>query len=401
MRSSQKCKVSQSLSESTLREEDLTSSADIAPATNQPLFSEGRSLAQPGVTNFLSHNDDGSDTSPCPRGPPSVLPAQLPSTTTTLDGLVIEREVSNRLLHAYFAFIHPVWPIIYKPAYDSVNVESLSTLLPQPVLYAIYSIAACLKFDAEGYQRSSDLVIPQASLFFEAALLSIQCNGDPNVPSRPDRFHPLNLLRPSIESCMALTLLALQQHGCAEPSNAFMLCSLASAMAIELDLHKAKGENADPIAVQTASRLWWNLFVLDKMITCELGKPSSLRSEDSNAQFPSITESDEYQLLQFRLHDTRLMTTTKSYTMSGFQATIRITKLMETVSRHLYSRGSREIIRSNFEAAEQLRLDLWQDLNNYYASLALSSSSGVQMDVLGNKAIPPSLVTNAVVSGGM
>lgn len=304
------------------------------------------------------------------------------------------RDVSNRLLHAYFSFIHPVWPIIYKPLYDAAGSESISTLLPQPVLYAIYSIAACLTLDTEG----SRCEVPHPSLFFEAALLSIQRNGNSGTAIRPIHFHPLHLLRPSVENCQALTLLALQQHGCAEPSNAFMLCSLASAMAIELDLHKAKGVDADPTSAQIASRLWWNLFVLDKMIACELGKPVTLRSEDSNAPFPAIAESDEYQLLQFRLHDIGLTTTTKSYTLSGFHATIKITKIMEKVARQIYSRESRETIRENLPAAEQLRMRLWQELKDYYASLAVCSGNGVEMDVLGRKAIPPSLVTNAVVS---
>ena len=311
----------------------------------------------------------------------------------------MSREVSNRLLHSYFTFVHPVWPIIYKPLYDSADSESLSTVLPHSVLYAIYSIAACWTFGNEALQAPlSSREVPPPSLFFEAALLSIQRNGNGGTASRSNNFHPLHLLRPSVENCQALTLLALQQHGCAEPSNAFMLCSLASAMAIQLDLHKAKAVNADPTFVQIASRLWWNIFVLDKMIACELGKPVSLRSEDSNTQFPSITESDEYQLLSFGLHDSMTTKTTKSYTLSGFHATIKITKIMEKVARQIYSRESRETIAKNWAAAEQLRMSLWVELKDYYASLSVSSSTGPNMDLLGDEAVPPSLVTNAVVS---
>ena len=360
-----------------------------------PLEQSHHTNVTPGVQPNINDASDGSPWSHRHRAQ-TYLPTQGTHTAPTGDGLVVAGDVSRRLLNAYFSSIHPVWPIIYKPLYDSANSESLSTLLPQPVLYAIYSIAACLKLDCEGSHTSTGREVPPPSLLFEAALLSIQRNGNTGTATHPTNSHPLHLLRPSVENCQALTLLALQQHGCAEPSNAFMLCSLASAMAIELDLHKAKGVDADPTFIQITSRLWWNLFVLDKMIACELGKPVSLRSEDTNAQFPAIDESDEYQLLQFRLHDTGLTTTTKSHTLSGFHATIKIAKLMEKVARQIYSRQSRETMRENLQAAEQVRMRLWQELKDFDATLAMSTG-GVKMDVLGMKAIPPSLVVTTVV----
>ncbi|KAK6364704.1 hypothetical protein LTS17_012002 [Exophiala oligosperma] len=347
-----------------------------------------------GTTAFQANISDSLNRSPLSLRA-STLPPTQGSHAATGDHVVVGWDVSNRLLDAYFSFIHPVWPIIYKPLYDCSHNESLSTLLPQPVLYAIYAIAACLKLDTTGSQMLSGCEAPSPSLFFEAALLSIQRNANSGTATRPNDFHPLNLLRPSVENCQALAILALQQHGSAESSNAFMLCSLASGMAIELDLHKAKAADEDSTSAQIASRLWWNLFVLDKMIACELGKPVLLRSEDSNANFPLVTESDEYQLLHFRLPNTNSLTTTKSYAISGFHSTVKLTKIMEKVARQIYSREGRETIRSNLQAAEQLRTELWQELNDYYA-LLITPRSDLQVDILGRKACPPSLVTNAV-----
>ena len=176
-----------------------------------------------------------------------------------------------------------------------------------------------------------------------------------------------------------------------------MLCNLASGMAIELELHKATGDDVDPTFAQVSSRLWWNLFVLDKMIACELGKPVLLRSEDANVHFPSATESDEYQLLQFQVSDSASKATTKSYTISGFHATIRICKIREKVTRKIYSLESREIIRGDLNSAEELRMSLWQELKDYYASLQVGSHS-LEAHGLDNKALPPNIITNAVVS---
>lgn len=326
----------------------------------------------------------------------TASPTVLRPSSRSSNDVVVGWDVSKRLFDAYFAYIHPVWPILYKPKYDSSDHRSLSDQLPQPVVYAVYSIAACLKLDAADPLTSSEPETPHPSLFFEAALLSIQRSADGSRPDRANYFHPLHLLRPSLENCQALTILALQQHGFAEPANAFMLCSLASAMAIELELHKAKMVEKDAIQAQVESRLWWNVFVLDKMIACELGRPCMLRSEDSNAPMPSTAESDEYQLLQFHFKNTNSMASIKSFTLSGFHFTIGITKIMEKVSRQIYSLESRETIKNNLHAGEQVRVNLSEELRAYHTSLNMCSSDS-STDVLGKKAISPAFVTNAVV----
>jgi len=246
---------------------------------------------------------------------------------STTNHLVVAQDVSNQPVDVYFSSIHPVWPIIYKPLFDRADHESLAKSLSQPVVYAIYAIAACLKPDIE---------IPPPSLFFEAALLSIQRTGtEARLWDRTNSILSTYYDHLS-RTARHLQILALQQHEYAERSNAFMLCSLASAIVIELGLQVARSPNQDPIAVQVSSRIWWNLFVLEKVIACKLGRPMSLRSEDSNTPFPSTTESDEYQLLQFRLPDAVSPATIKSHTLSGFQATINLTKIMEKVARQLY-----------------------------------------------------------------
>lgn len=340
--------------------------------------------------DLQSNHNSVSDGTPRLISAVSLTPPQIPPAPPG-DEVVVSWEASKQLLTTYFAFIHPVWPIIYKPMYDCADYRSTSQSLPQPVIYAIYSIAACLKPGTTGSSSSAGHEVVEPSVLYEAALLSIQREAQTGIADRPYSFSPLHLLRPSIGSCQALTILALQQHGCAEPSNAFMLCSLASAMAIELELHKAANPDADPTYVQVASRLWWNLFVLDKMIACELGRPVSLRSEDSNVPFPSTAESDEYQLLQIPLSKTGLTATIKSYTISGFHATIEITKLMEKVARQIYSIESREILRNDLQSAERVRMKLWQELKDYYAILE-RDNCGLRAEELGTKVLPRPLL---------
>lgn len=330
--------------------------------------------------------------------PHSSITAKVPGIPSDTD-IPVTTDESSRLFNAYFACIHPIWPILYKPLYDCSEYHVLSKSLPRSVLYAIYSIAACIKPDTEDVS-SSERSYTEPSLFFEAALLSTQRSAQSTKSSQPQSYLRLQVIEPSVENCLTLTLLALQQHGYAEAANSSMLCGMACAMAIELDLHKAKRTDEDATSAQVASRLWWNLFVLDKMIACELTKPCILRSEDCSTPFPSTSESDEYQLLQFRSPDTNAVSTTKALTLSGFHDTIRVTKLMEKVARQIYSVESRKLLKSDPSAAELIRIALWQDLKNYYASI--NGSSDASDAVLSREtAVPPALVTNSVVSAPM
>lgn len=328
-------------------------------------------------------------------GRTASITAKGPDIPSDID-IPVTTDESSRLFNAYFECIHPVWPILYKPLYDSSEYHVLSKSLPRSVLYAIYSIAACIKPDTED-APSSKRSYTEPSSFFEAALLSMQRGAQSNKTDQLQSYHTLQLIGPSVENCLTLTLLALQQHGYAEAANSSMLCGMACAMAIELDLHKAKRTDEDATSVQVVSRLWWNLFVLDKMIACELTKPCILRSEDCSTPFPSTSESDEYQLLQFRSPDTISVSTTKALTISGFHDTIRVTKLMEKVARQIYSVESRKVLKSDPSAAKLIRMALWQELKDYYSSIN-SSSGDSDAVLLRETAVPPALVTNSVVS---
>jgi hypothetical protein len=268
--------------------------------------------------------------------------------------------------------------------------NSWATALPQPVLYAVYAIAACIEPGNNG-----DGGVPSPSLLFEAALLSMQRTGDSRVQSM-SQFHPLNFLQPSVESCQALVILALQQHGIGEVSNAAILCSLAAGMAIQLRLNETPPADTDHTTRQIASRLWWNLFILDKMLQIELGRPFRLRSEDTNTPWPFTSEADEFQLIDVPQANTSKLVTTKTLTMSGFEMTIKLVLLMESISREVCSVSSKTRICNDLDAAEQVRRSLCKELKAYQELLELSSFSIRNGDGF-RPTVPPVAVINAIV----
>jgi hypothetical protein len=267
------------------------------------------------------------------------------------------------------------------------------TVLPQPVLYAIYAIAACIDPGNTG-----DPNVPSPLLLFEAALLSMQRTGGDQAQNM-SQFHPLHFLRPSVQSCQALVILALQQHGIGEVSNAAILCSLAAGMAIQLRLNETPPTDVDQTTRQIASRLWWNLFILDKMLQIEIGRPFRLRSEDANTPWPSTSEADEFQLIDVPQANTSKLVTTKTFAMSGFEMTIKLVLIMEAISREVCSISSKERICKDLDAAEQVRRRLCKELKDYRELLELSSLSICHEDGF-RSTVPPVAVINAIVRGG-
>jgi len=266
--------------------------------------------------------------------------------------------------------------------YDLTGLEYLADTMSQPLLYAIYSIAACVQplYDAseDSYGDS-----PSPQQIFEAALAALQQQG------------PLNLLKTSIENCQALAILALQQHGVSEDTSAAMLCSLAASMALELRIHRSMPLGSDPSEVQIRSRLWWNIFVLDKMMACEMGRPVHLRWEEQDNSFPSTSESDEFQLLSLRLAGQNRVSSVKTHTISGFHTTIQITMLMERISRQIYSITGRTSISERSKEAAETRSRITQDLKDYGNMM---DASPLKLDPNSSGVAAPVTITNIVVS---
>lgn len=230
-----------------------------------------------------------------------------------------------------------------------------------------------------------------------AALLALQ-KKEGDETRMTTTFHPLNFISPSIESCQTLVILALQQHGLGEASNAAMLCNIAAGMAIELRLNEAGPPETTYINNQIASRLWWNLYVLDKVLAAGLGRPVILRSEDTNTPYPSAAESDEYQLLHYKRPGDNEDVPIKSHTMSGFNLTIDLCFILEDILRATCSVTSKQRMCKDLEAAEITRMSLWSRLQSCEETIK-SSTIGVRTTHGGGfrAVVPPVAIIDAMV----
>lgn len=315
-----------------------------------------------------------------------------PKARVTLD--MISGPASTRLLQTYFNCLHPLWPILYKPLYSSSDYANPTTMMAPALVAAIFAIASCIDRPQQYTPNSIVQKFPEPVQFFEETLNLLQSTKDPST-----KYGMVNALVPSITNCQVLTILSLQQHGVAEYSRAAILCSLASAMAIELRINRPC-DSEDTIQREIQSRLWWNLYVLENMMSTEMGRPIVLRFEESDCPFPSISEADEFELMSAQNGDQNSSphlrsVPTKLRTISGIHSTIKISAVIERIMREVYGISARKIIRENPSEGELRRIQLWFALQNWEQEM---EGSPLKLDLSNELSSVPAAVTNYVVS---
>ncbi|KAH7318942.1 fungal-specific transcription factor domain-containing protein [Rhexocercosporidium sp. MPI-PUGE-AT-0058] len=369
------------------------------------------------TNNFQSRARTSIGDSPRPRPPPPTYssrddqphkPAVL-SPYTVLDNQTtrmpprpaasavrnVSPELSSRLLQTYFNCLHPLWPMLYKPLYTSLDYASPADMMHPALVAAIFCIASCVDSPTQHTPNAIVQKYPEPRQFLQEALDILQQGSDGNKEPQM-----INALTPSITACQVLTILCLQQHGVAEYAQAAVLCSLAAAMAVDLRLHRLD-ESGDPIQVEVKSRLWWNLYTLDKMISSDMGKPVLLRAEETDCPYPSVSEADEFELMsaqagggqrnsgQFR------NTSIKLRTLSGFHSTIELSKTFERVSREIYGIEARKAIRENQVAGQAKRMELWAVFQEWESQM---EASPLRLDLSNDLTSVPASVTNYVIN---
>ena len=308
---------------------------------------------------------------------------------------------SVQLFERYFRHIHPIWPLLYKPIYDPIGYHGLSEHLPKCVVFAIYAIASCLhdeqELDLTTAVASEGTTTPpldsSANHFFESALLELQCGKQ----GKRD-LSMMHALRPSVSYCQTLTILALQQHGVAEFTRASLFCSLAATMAIDLRLHRSAGQPGS-VEREVGSRLWWNIYVLEKMMSFEMSRPMAWRFDEADAPFPSTQESDEFELFKPPSQggqDSRGTTPLqKLQTLTAFHTTIDLCRLMERISCDIYSLRARQLIKQSPASGDATRMELWRDVQDWRLQ---RQNSSLSLDLGRDGVTLPVVMTNHVVS---
>lgn len=306
-------------------------------------------------------------------------------------------DTSAKLFHRYFECIHPMWPILYKPLFNTIDFGNPSPKIASALIFAIYAIAASIE---ETATTEHDLFSTEPHGGRENPnhhWLYAQCLGLLNLQSDKDNvYYGWSILEPSITNCQVLAILALQQHGIAEYAQSAALNGQAIAMALDLRLNRAYA-SGHPAENEIRNRLWWSLYTLDKTLSLKLARPISLYLNDSDAPYPSISESDEFELMpthptQHSVNADRMPT--KMHTISGFHMTIGLASIGEKIAQQIYSIASRKRLRQDHVTAEDLRLKIWNDLEAWEQEMG---NSALKLDLEATDDPVPSAITAYLV----
>ncbi|THV50770.1 hypothetical protein BGAL_0137g00250 [Botrytis galanthina] len=339
----------------------------------------------------------GSDTSPILQGSVELSSGYAHSSSSQRKDAGPKKypfnaEVTKRLFQTYFDCIHPIWPILYKPMYTSFDYTYPSPSIPNVLACAMFAMAACVEKLQPSPQPFDDpraMGSEEPRFYFEESLNLLQRSNDTSDKSLK------NALTPSIVNCQTLTILSLQQHGVAEYSRAAIFCGLASSMAIELRLHRP--HEAHGPQREICHRLWWNLYILEKMISCEMGRPVMLRIEETDTPYPSTSEADEFELLPSRMkrqNTTNIHSAGKMHTLSVLVTTIQLSVVMERLSREVYGLISRRAIRDDRSFGEGKRMELWSSFQKWESD---TEASPLRLDLSSHLTSIPGIVTNYVI----
>ena len=173
-----------------------------------------------------------------------------------------------------------------------IPVEEVAERLDPMLLYSIYAVASCIvppdRSKADSPQQAQE---DRGAIFFE----------------RAERYVYAGRLRPDVSTIQSLFLLSLYAHGNGELSQAWVWCNLASAMAFDLGLHRWPIHRCDLLwdsnERETRVRLIWHLYILDKMLAAEMGRPVTTRANDIDAPYLSEAEIDEVELYEADVED--------------------------------------------------------------------------------------------------
>jgi len=206
-----------------------------------------------------------------------------------------ERTLSNRLVDAFFEYIHPNFTIFHREtfftSYETIwsiasTSTSSSTRGPDPgwvyALMMVYVLGAQALEDKSshlGLGLILDLDPSHARTLQQTYLTLIIRDSLPCL-----------CLTASLTNVQALMLLSLYQHNAGERNAAWMLLGQASRTAVALGIHR-DGENGnfDEVERNTRRMCWWVLHMFEQNLSFVLGRPSNTDLVDVSASLPDET----------------------------------------------------------------------------------------------------------------
>ncbi|KAF2165085.1 hypothetical protein M409DRAFT_67379 [Zasmidium cellare ATCC 36951] len=119
--------------------------------------------------------------------------------------------------------------------------------------------------------------------------------ADSRIPGTSYFVQAVNLLQDlyevgSIEQVQILLLISFYANSLGRVKSAHVYCGIAVRIGIGLGLHRSQAGSStmSPVQREVRRRVWWTLYLFDRMISSKLGYPLAIRDDDIDVEFPSM-----------------------------------------------------------------------------------------------------------------
>ncbi|TNY20133.1 fungal-specific transcription factor domain-containing protein [Rhodotorula diobovata] len=203
-----------------------------------------------------------------------------------------DMETQSQLLSAYWAYVHPHFPISFMRQYRHTLAHPDSTepstpagtgKVPVVLLLAMFALAA----------RYCDLDRPtEPGKYWEAGQEYLD---------KARRILNHDYGSSKLVTVQALLLLSYREIGVGAMSSSWMLGGMAIRMAQDLGLFRDVEKWYLPIQrftheeKQARKRVWWACVILDRYTSSYIGRPGTIHERDYDCGFPSEDEPDEHE----------------------------------------------------------------------------------------------------------
>ncbi|GAA6023010.1 hypothetical protein JCM10207_002039 [Rhodosporidiobolus poonsookiae] len=308
-----------------------------------------------------------------------------------------DMQTQTHLLSAYWTYVHPHFPLLYKISFmrqyrhglahpDSTEPSTPAGTgkVPTVLLLSMFALAA----------RYCDLD--------EARKDGKYWTAGQDYLDKARRILNHDYGSSKLVTVQALLLISYREIGVGAMSSAWMSCGMAIRMAQDLGLFRDVEKWFLPVQrfgheeKQTRKRVWWACIILDRYTASYIGRPGTIHERDYDCGFPSEDEPDEHeQWRPIRLDGTEWTSPAKQGQEAEFPP--------EEVARVLmaYPTGRAHTL-SCFNAAGALAVIINRIISNIYAIRirVLGQSSETLLSLLDQSlaswylALPPHLQYN-------
>ncbi|KAK3832320.1 MAG: fungal-specific transcription factor domain-containing protein, partial [Linnemannia gamsii] len=172
------------------------------------------------------------------------------------------KEEMDVLLDLYFRYMYPFAPMFIRRAFMEQHQKrpDLSQIL---ILNAIFCNAC--------WYSDDPLIKQDSTKYFNRAKIILD-----------ETYHVSR-----ISTVQALLLMSHHQYAVGNYSGGWLYTGMATRIAHDIGLHRQDFQVNEPVEAEIRKRVWWAVYIADRLGGGVLGRPLNLRDKEYNVQMPS------------------------------------------------------------------------------------------------------------------